>query len=179
MKFHTIWPSHLLTYMQPYLSLKKWQHNFPKMRGGGQRPFGIFPKNHPIWRSHPSLTNMQDRRNIAEKHLGGQIPSHRALSSPWYFVSQIICLANSLESNYTTDLERNCRSETIPCLYLCKPHCYVSSEDVFQDGGQPDCRQSVSPFSEMWQTLGLVVRITPHLVVFHYCLCLWRRRGGG
>ena len=107
MKFHTIWPSYLLTYMQPYLSLKKWQHNFPKMRGGGQRPFGIFPKNHPIWRSHPSLTNMQDRRNIAEKHLGGQIPSHRALSSPWYFVSQIICLANSLEiRNYTPDLEK-------------------------------------------------------------------------
>ena len=81
---------------------KNLQHNFPKMRGGGQRPFGIFPKNHPIWRSHPFLTCMQDRRNIAEKHLGGQIPSHRALSSPWYFVSQIICLANSLEiRNYT------------------------------------------------------------------------------
>ena len=107
MKFHTIWPSYLLTYMHCILCnhiyhKKKLQHNFPKMRGEGQRPFEIFPKIHPIWRSHPSLTNMQDRRNIAIKHLGGQIPSHRALSSPWYFVSQIICLANSLEiRNYT------------------------------------------------------------------------------
>ena len=33
---------------------KKLQYNFPKMRGG-RRPFGIFPKIHPIWRSHPSL----------------------------------------------------------------------------------------------------------------------------
>ena len=28
---------------------KKMQHNFPKMRGGGQRPFGTFPKIHPFW----------------------------------------------------------------------------------------------------------------------------------
>ena len=32
------------------------QYNFPKMRGGGRRPFGIFLKIHPIWRSHPSLS---------------------------------------------------------------------------------------------------------------------------
>ena len=30
---------------------KKLQHNFPKMRGGGgQRPFGTFPKIHPFWK---------------------------------------------------------------------------------------------------------------------------------
>ena len=29
---------------------KKTQYDFPKMRGGGgQRPFGIFPKIHPFW----------------------------------------------------------------------------------------------------------------------------------
>ena len=28
---------------------KKLQYNFPKMRGGGQRLFGIFPKIHLIW----------------------------------------------------------------------------------------------------------------------------------
>ena len=27
---------------------KNLQHNFPKMRGGGQRPFGTFPKIHPF-----------------------------------------------------------------------------------------------------------------------------------
>ena len=27
---------------------KKLQYNFPKM-WGGRRPFGIFPKIHPIW----------------------------------------------------------------------------------------------------------------------------------
>ena len=25
------------------------QYDFPKMRGGGQRSFGIFPKIHPFW----------------------------------------------------------------------------------------------------------------------------------
>ena len=34
---------------------RKAQYNFPKMRGGGQRPFGTFPKTHPIWCSHPPL----------------------------------------------------------------------------------------------------------------------------
>ena len=28
---------------------KKMQHDFPKMRGGGQRQFGTFPKIHPFW----------------------------------------------------------------------------------------------------------------------------------
>ena len=32
----------------------KMQHDFPKMRGGGQRPFGTFPKAHPICCGHPS-----------------------------------------------------------------------------------------------------------------------------
>ena len=29
--------------------LQNFQHNFPKMRGGGQRPFGTFLKIHPFW----------------------------------------------------------------------------------------------------------------------------------
>ena len=32
--------------------MENLQHNFSKMVGGGQRPFGIFPKNHPFWRRH-------------------------------------------------------------------------------------------------------------------------------
>ena len=48
---------------------KKAQHDFPKMRGGGdQRPFGTFPKIHPFWNSRPSLTNATcDRRGEEEE----------------------------------------------------------------------------------------------------------------
>ena len=35
---------------------KKLQHDFPKMRGGDQRPFGTFPKIHPFWRCEASLS---------------------------------------------------------------------------------------------------------------------------
>ena len=36
--------------------LKTLQHDFPKMSGGGgQRPFGTFPKIYPFWYRHPSL----------------------------------------------------------------------------------------------------------------------------
>ena len=31
------------------------QHDFLKMRGGGQRPFGTFPKIHPFWSGEASL----------------------------------------------------------------------------------------------------------------------------
>ena len=31
------------------------QHDFPKMRGGDQRPFGTFPKIHPFWSGEASL----------------------------------------------------------------------------------------------------------------------------
>ena len=44
-------PSYLLL-----LLIKKLQHNFPKMRGGGQRLFGIFPKIHLFWKPDPSLS---------------------------------------------------------------------------------------------------------------------------
>ena len=37
---------------------RKAQYNFPKMRGGGQRPFVTFPKIHPIWKRAPSLSSM-------------------------------------------------------------------------------------------------------------------------
>ena len=36
---------------------KNLQHNFPKMSGGGgQRPFGTFPKIHPFWKGKASLS---------------------------------------------------------------------------------------------------------------------------
>ena len=38
-----------------HIHYKKLQYHFSKMRGVAQRPFGIFPKIHPIWYSHPSL----------------------------------------------------------------------------------------------------------------------------
>ena len=31
------------------------QHDFPKMREDGQRPFGTFPKIHPFWEGDASL----------------------------------------------------------------------------------------------------------------------------
>ena len=115
MKFHA--PKALFK-VPKICSINFWIENgtFPKMRGEGQRPFEIFPKIHPIWRSQSSLTNMQDRRNIAIKHLGGQIPSHRALSSPWYFVSQIICLANSLEIRNSTSTSPFFTLDNVPSV---------------------------------------------------------------
>ena len=35
---------------------KRLQHDFPKMRGEGQRPFGTFPKIHPFWKGKASLS---------------------------------------------------------------------------------------------------------------------------
>ena len=34
---------------------KNLQHDFPKMRRGGQRPFGTFPKIHPFLKGQASL----------------------------------------------------------------------------------------------------------------------------
>ena len=34
------------------------------MRRGGRRPFGIFPKIHPIWWPDPSLTFLLSIRNV-------------------------------------------------------------------------------------------------------------------
>ena len=36
-------------FLRLYSLIKNSQHDFPKMRGGGQRPFGTFPKIHPFW----------------------------------------------------------------------------------------------------------------------------------
>ena len=33
---------------------------FSENEGGGQRPFGTFPKNHQFWRRHPSLISWQE-----------------------------------------------------------------------------------------------------------------------
>ena len=37
---------------------KKLQYNFLKNEGGGQLPFGTFPKIHPFWKGKASLTTM-------------------------------------------------------------------------------------------------------------------------
>ena len=39
--------------------MKNPQYDFPKMRGGGQRPFGTFPKIHPFWSGDASLSPMK------------------------------------------------------------------------------------------------------------------------
>ena len=39
--FHTIWPSYLLAHSRPYSLQKFYNNNFPKMREGGRRQFGI------------------------------------------------------------------------------------------------------------------------------------------
>ena len=39
---------------------KKLQHNFPKMRGGGQRPFGTFP----FWKGNASLITFSQNKSI-------------------------------------------------------------------------------------------------------------------
>ena len=44
---------------------KNLQHNFPKMRGGGQRPFGTFPKIHPFWKGKASLREI-DREEVGD-----------------------------------------------------------------------------------------------------------------
>ena len=36
---------------------KNLQYNFPKNEGGGQWPFGTFPKIHPFWKGKASLRN--------------------------------------------------------------------------------------------------------------------------
>ena len=36
-------------------SRKKAQHRYPKRGGGGQRPFGLYPKIHPLWNGESSL----------------------------------------------------------------------------------------------------------------------------
>ena len=42
--------------------MKNPQHDFPKMReGGGQRPFGTFPKIHPFWNGDASLRMIRRR----------------------------------------------------------------------------------------------------------------------
>ena len=47
--FHTIWPSYLLAYKQPFMVplctiIKNLQHNFPKMSGGSKAVWIFFRK---------------------------------------------------------------------------------------------------------------------------------------
>ena len=69
---------------------KKLQHDFLKMRGGGQRLFGTFPKTHPFWWRHPFLTL---ENKIASRH--HQIRSHsgdKRCFPSW--ISFVICVTN-------------------------------------------------------------------------------------
>ena len=50
---------------------KNPQHDFPKMRGGGQRPFGTFAKIHPFWKGQASLTAMRWGGQNKPGRLGG------------------------------------------------------------------------------------------------------------
>ena len=43
-------------------SRKKAQHSFPKRGGGGQRPFGSFPKIHQKWSTQSSLTSVANHK---------------------------------------------------------------------------------------------------------------------
>ena len=46
------------------------QYDFPKMKGGGgQRPFGTFPKIHPFWRRRLSLRLASTRINFKDSKL--------------------------------------------------------------------------------------------------------------
>ena len=48
---------------------KKLQYDFPKMRGGGgQRPFGTFPKIHPFWMCKASHRIYYFRRQLCGKN---------------------------------------------------------------------------------------------------------------
>ena len=60
--FHSIWPSYILAYGSGNFwrlcsHYKKICNIIFQKRGGrGQRPFGTFPKKHPFWYLHSSLT---------------------------------------------------------------------------------------------------------------------------
>ena len=43
---------------------KNPQHDLPKMRGGGQRPFGTLPKIHPFWKEEASLCGHHEPKDI-------------------------------------------------------------------------------------------------------------------
>ena len=62
------------TFKCGFLGMKFWkklQHDFPKMRGGGQRPFGIFPKIDPFWWRHLSLTTLT--QHLSNHNLFAQV----------------------------------------------------------------------------------------------------------
>ena len=69
----------MLQILDPYTGLfeheipqKKLQHDFLKMRGGGQRPLGTFPKIYPFWYRHPSLRSKTKYEKVQlHKELSG------------------------------------------------------------------------------------------------------------
>ena len=71
---------------------KKLQHNFPKMRGGGQRPFGTFLKSHPFWKGSASLRVLRnvytEMFGLFNKNFYMYVKNERALVT---FVNPIFC----------------------------------------------------------------------------------------
>ena len=47
---------------------KNLQYNFPKNEGGGQWPFGTFPKIHPFWKGKASLSINFNFYPLTSKH---------------------------------------------------------------------------------------------------------------
>ena len=77
------------TFKQDYLTMKfegfvdsltNLQHNFPKMRGGDQSPFGPFPKIHPFWKGSPSLIYLCKLNKTLQEERNYWIASMRDLS---------------------------------------------------------------------------------------------------
>ena len=99
--FHAIWPSYILACTQPYMVLprlwihfKKFQHNFPKMRGRGVRnSLEFFPKIHLFWYHYPSLSVLS-------------VKSDRSIMS-------IICVLGDLSVVFLSEVVAKCLNDLL------------------------------------------------------------------
>ena len=65
---------------------KNLQYNFPKNEGGGQWPFGTFPKIHPFWKGNASLNFVFHLIEPSLRREDGKLPVN---------ASRNICFAES------------------------------------------------------------------------------------
>ena len=72
---------------------KNLQYDFPKNAGGGQRPFGTFPKIHPFWKGKASL--------ITSATLSNSILSKNVMKSIWSWKITVIQNARFWAQNIT------------------------------------------------------------------------------
>ena len=79
---------------------KKAQHDFPKMRGGDQRPFGTFPKIHPFWRR---------RLSLKQTFFGDTLI--RNLGS-WVYFAYLTSNRNMVHATVQHSLLKDCRLKT-------------------------------------------------------------------